>query len=441
MMPQSVRPYGRAQQRYGGDQPVMDRSLADWLRWQESLNPHEIELGLERIKRVAGRLPVNVPKGSVFTVAGTNGKGTTVAFLECLLGENNLRVGVYTSPHLLRYNERIRVDGVDATDLQLTEAFATIEAARGDVPLTFFEFGTLAALLIFSQAACDAWVLEVGLGGRLDAVNMIDPDYSIITTVALDHQEWLGTTIEQIAAEKAGILRAHRPGFYADTDLPDAVVSYAAKVGADLHCLGREFAFSKAASSWSWRGREVELERLELPQVADAEQLACVSVALAAAEAHDPDLVDAALVNAALAGPRPAGRFQVAGHEPQWVLDVAHNPQAAGVLARRLDDLGSLGFTTGVIGMLADKDAGLFIKALAKHVDHWIVVEIDDSRAADARSLADSIDRITGQAATTLPGPEAAFAYVADMQPRPARVLCCGSFHVVGPALQWLGLI
>jgi dihydrofolate synthase/folylpolyglutamate synthase len=430
----------------------MGRSLADWLRWQESLSPHEIDLGLDRIRQVAERLPLVVPTGAanggpdggpsggVFTVAGTNGKGSTASFLERLFAANDRRVGLYTSPHLVRYNERIRLNGEDVQDRRLVEAFETIETVRQDVPLTFFEFGTLAALTLFSQESCDVWILEVGLGGRLDAVNMIDPDFSLITTVAFDHQDWLGETLEEIAAEKAGILRPNRPGFYGDTEPPEAVVTRAAELGTTLHCLGREYAFEAAASGWSWRGRQVVLDGLPLPEVADAAQLRNASLALAATEACDPALLTPGAVAAALGGPLPAGRFQVVGRAPQWVLDVAHNPQAASVLAGRLDQLGAHGATTAVIGMLADKQVEPFIQALAGRVNRWIVAEVDDRRAADGAALAATIGHLTGQQATFMDEPNAAFERAVELTPASGRILCCGSFRIVGPALQWLGL-
>ena len=209
-------------------------TLSDWLTWQESVNPAEIELGLERIRCVARHLPIKAPEGRVFTVAGTNGKGSTAAALQALLSAAGCRGGLYTSPHLVRYNERVQIAGVEATDAELIAAFECIEAVRGTAPLTFFEFGTLAAFTLFSEAHCDAWVLEIGLGGRLDAVNLIDPDVSLITTVDLDHEAWLGDTIEAIAREKAGIMRADTPAFYGDEAVPHSVVEHAAECGALL---------------------------------------------------------------------------------------------------------------------------------------------------------------------------------------------------------------
>lgn len=423
-----------------GAHDTTGRSLADWLRWQESLNPREIDLGLDRVRQVAERLPLVIPKGGVFTIAGTNGKGSTASCLERLLMANDRRVGLYTSPHLVRYNERIRFNGEDVQDARLVEAFETIEAMRREVPLTFFEFGTLAAMMLFSQESCDAWILEVGLGGRLDAVNLIDPDFSLITTIGFDHQDWLGETLEEIAAEKAGILRANRPGFYGDTPPPHAIVARAAELGTTLHCLGRAYAFETAGAAWSWRGRQVVLDGLPLPEVADAAQLRNVSLALAAAEACDPALLAPGAVAAALSGPRPAGRFQVVGRAPQWVLDVAHNPQAAEVLAGRLDRLGKAGATTAVIGMLADKQVEPFIEALAGRVDRWIVARVDDRRASDGAALAATIGRLTGQRVTCMDEPAAAFERAVELTPASGRILCCGSFRIVGPALQWLGL-
>ena len=229
---------------------MQSKSLAEWLAWQETLSPVEIDLGLERVQIVAARMPLQVPVGRVFVVAGTNGKGTCSTVLATVLNAAGFRTGLYTSPHLHRYNERVAVDGHCATDQELVAAFEAIEAVRGDVPLTYFEFGTLAALFVFSTRQCSAWVLEVGLGGRLDAVNAVTADFSVITTVDLDHQQWLGDTIEQIAAEKAGIMRSQKPAFYGDIPVPLAVSNHAAEIGAPLACLGQDFRAGGTAGGW-----------------------------------------------------------------------------------------------------------------------------------------------------------------------------------------------
>ncbi|MGI9344077.1 MAG: bifunctional tetrahydrofolate synthase/dihydrofolate synthase [Gammaproteobacteria bacterium] len=418
----------------------MPRSLAEWLRWQEALNPREIDLGLDRVRDIAADLPIAPPAGAVFTVAGTNGKGSTVAYIEGLLAAGGYRTGVYTSPHLVRYNERVVVDGVAAADDELTDAFTAIEAVRGRVPLTFFEFGTLAALLLFSARRCDAWVLEIGLGGRLDAVNVIDPDFSLITSIALDHQDWLGDTIEDIAAEKAGIMRADAPAFYGDSPVPDAIGARAAQLGARLYRYGQDFAADAVGDSWAWRGETCRLHGLAAPEPRDDAGLRNLGIALAALEQFDPALLTTSAVDAVVAGGRPAGRFQLVDREPQWILDVAHNPQAAGVLADRLRAVGARRDTTAVVGMLADKPLDEFVDALAAQIDRWIVAPVDDPRAADPADMCERIRARVDAPVECANATNAAFGRAEALTPSHGRVLCCGSFRIVGPAIEWLGL-
>jgi len=421
----------------------MPRSLADWLSWQESLNPREIDLGLERVARVARRLPIEPPRGAVFTVAGTNGKGSTIACLDHLLTAGGYRTGVYTSPHLVRYNERVCIDGELASDATLTDAFERIESVRDDVPLTFFEFGTLAALIIFTAARCDAWILEVGLGGRLDAVNIVAPDFSLITTIALDHQDWLGESLEDIAAEKAGILRSAAAAFYGDVAVPNAIVARAAELGASLYCFGRDFDLDANGATWSWRGVMSDLDGLRYPEPADAAQLRNAGLAMAALERFDAALLTRAKVDLLADGRRPDGRFQIVAGEPQWILDVAHNQQAARVLHDRivgLDDYEGRRETTVVMGMLADKQLDDFVTALSDRADRWVVATLEGPRATDATAMADRIATLTGRPTEFAGAPAAAFELAIRLTPAAGRILCCGSFQIVGPAIEWLGL-
>jgi dihydrofolate synthase/folylpolyglutamate synthase len=294
--------------------------------------------------------------------------------------------------------------------------------------------------VIFTRAAVDTWILEVGLGGRLDAVNLIDPDFSLITTVALDHQEWLGDTLDQIATEKAGILRAGTPGFFGDRDCPQPIEASANQLGTRLNRLGRDFDCQVNGDRWAWRGAEKSLPELPLPDFADAAQLSNLSLALAAVEAYEPELLNRRLVEQALAGGPPPGRFQLAEREHQWVLDVAHNPQAAQVLAQRLRRLGDGRDTTAIVGMLADKQAEAFVAELAGDIDRWIVCALPDPRAADPAMLAATVARVTGHEPEIGARPEAAFALAERLTGAGGRILVCGSFRIVGPALRWLGL-
>jgi dihydrofolate synthase/folylpolyglutamate synthase len=419
---------------------MMRKSLVDWLQWQETLNPRAIDLSLDRLRPVSDRLSIRPPVGSVFTIAGTNGKGSSARFLESLMAAGGRSTAVYSSPHLVRYNERISINGTEVSDACLIDCFEAVESARRDVPLTFFEFGTLAALLTFSRAQTDVWILEVGLGGRLDAVNIIEPDYSLITTVDYDHQEWLGNSLEEIAAEKAGIMRSRAPAFFGDKPVPKAIVERADALGTRLHCLGRDFDYETGDHAWSWRGESQVLPDLGYPVVADGAQMRNITLVLAAVAAHDAALLTHAVVNQALQSTLPDGRFQVVEREHQWVLDVAHNPQAAKTLDSRLELLGEAVETTAVVSLLADKQVDKFIAALAGRVDRWIVCAVEDPRASTVEVLASNIAAATGQTATQCDGPENAFNMAKQKTLDGGRILVCGSFRIVGPALEWLGL-
>jgi dihydrofolate synthase/folylpolyglutamate synthase len=414
------------------------RSLADWLAWQESLNPAEIDLGLERVHAVLDRLqPAIAP---ALTVGGTNGKGSTAGILDRVLRARGLRTGLYTSPHLRRYNERIRIDGVPVNDAVLLKAFRQVDAARGDTPLTYFEFGTLAALQCFSEAGLDAWVLEVGLGGRLDAVNAVDAQVSLVTTVDYDHQEYLGDTLEEIAAEKAGIFRAGRPALYGDTPIPQAITDRAAQLGASLSCWNRDFDARRREDGWDWLGASMTLADLPLPEPADDAQLRNASLALAALEQLDPDLLNRDAVIAGLYAPPPAGRFQRIGSRPQWLLDVAHNPQAARVLAGRCLALPAVAETTVVLGLLADKSVDGVAAALATiQPARWICCSPEHHRG---RQSAELVARLREMGLDACDGGRVseALACAADMSVPDARIVVCGSFSVIGPALDWLGV-
>lgn len=417
------------------------RTLPEWLRFQESLHPRWMDLDLGRVRDVADRLGVPRPAGPVFTVAGTNGKGSTVALLEAFLALEGRRVGAYTSPHLVEYNERVRVAGRTATDAELVAAFERVEAARGATPLTFFEFGTLAAFEAFRAGGCDAWVLEVGMGGRLDAVNVVDPDFAVITTVDLDHREYLGDTVEEIAVEKAGILRAGRPGFYGDWPVPKSLRAVAGRLGADLRCLGHDFDFTPSRPAWSWRGRRHAVEGLAWPPAGTPAQLRNASVVLAALEAYAPALLaDAGAVGRIVAGVRPPGRFQRVERGHEWILDVAHNPQAVATLRAQLDTLPPASETTVVIGILGDKDLDAFVAALGDVARRWVCCSVEDARARDAASIAASLRELVAGEVLAAGAPADALAEAAARTPRGGRIVVCGSFRVVGPALRWLGI-
>ena len=416
-------------------------SLDDWLPWLETLSPREIVLGLERVTKVLDEL--ELPRADrVINIAGTNGKGSSVAMLESLFANAGYKTACYTSPHVLRYNERIRIDGREASDAEIIAAFERVQAAREDLPLTYFEFGTLAALVAFAQAGADTLILEVGMGGRLDAVNAVEPDACLITNVSLDHTAWLGSDIESIAAEKAGILRPGKPAVFGSTEHAQFIREHAARIGADLRIAREDFRYAKdrpPADTWSWHGREIELAGLRPPALAGDIQIQNAAAVLAVIEAMGlGSILSKEMVNKAFSGLRLNGRFQVINANRSWVLDVAHNPGAAQVLADSLVSLAHAGPVTAVIGMLADKDVQGMVEPLSKLIDSWVAVPLTGTRAEPATKLAQKIANITNKPcriADSIPG---ALEY-ADRRGDPdTLVLVTGSFYAVGPALEWL---
>jgi dihydrofolate synthase/folylpolyglutamate synthase len=419
---------------------MIHNNLSDWLAWQESLNPAEIDLGLERIRSVAEQLHLQPPSGGVVTVAGTNGKGSCATVIEALLRAGGKRTGLYTSPHLVHYNERIRVAAEAVTDTELISAFEQIESVRGETPLTFFEYGTLAALLIFSAHDCDAWVLEVGLGGRLDAVNLIDPDVAVITTIALDHQEWLGDTIAAIAREKAGIIRGGKPVFYGDQPVPTAVQQHAASLAAGLKVYGTDYSLTIGSDCWEWRGESTVLERMPLPRGAGQAQLRNQALALAAVESISPELLaDPVRIRQVLGDCALAGRCQMFTDSHQWLLDVAHNPQAAAELRANLLAQEPQP-TVMIIGMLADKELSAFVAELDEFSAHWITCPTASVRGAGAAELAARLENDVAGCVTAAASVPAAMAAARAQLPDGGRIVVCGSFQVVGPVLEQLGL-
>lgn len=411
-------------------------SLAEWLEYIERVHPKSIELGLERVIEVKARLGLSFA-GTIVAVAGTNGKGSTCAMLESILCAAGYRVGLYTSPHLLRYNERVRVDGRPIDDASLCAAFARVEAAREGVSLTYFEFGTLAAWVIFAGLPLDALILEVGMGGRLDAVNAFDSDCAVLTSVAIDHTDYLGETREAIGREKAGIFRAARPAIVADSDPPASVIDHARAIGADLQRLGRDFGFVAERGQWLFWGREGRRAALPAPGLRGAFQLRNASACLAALDALAGRLsVGMDAVRKGLATIELPARFQVLPGRPAVVLDVAHNPEAAEVLARNLADMGSFEQTYAVLGMLRDKDAAGVCRALKGRIDTWFVAGLGGERGAGAERLAEAIHTTDAGAEVELfESPRSAFAAATKRAGQNDRIVVFGSFYTVADVM------
>ena len=413
-------------------------SLAAWLAYLETLHPKAIALGLERVRAVYARLAI-APACPVITVGGTNGKGSTSALLERMLSAGGYRIGLYTSPHLLRYNERVRIAGSDADDAALCAAFAAVEAVRQGTPLTYFEFGTLAALWLFARAGPDALVLEVGLGGRLDAVNIVDADVAIVTTIAIDHTDYLGTTREDIAREKAGIFRAGRVAICADRDPPPALVAHARAVGAVLLRIGVDFDFVAEDKQWRYLGPRGARHGLPYPALRGNYQLANAAGALTALDALRERLpVSMGAVREALVGVELCGRFQVLPGRPVTVLDVAHNAEAAHVLA---DNVAAMGFhpqTLAVFGIMADKEIGAVIAALKPRVERWLIATLPPPRGATSTQLRARLEEagVAADAILTFDDPGAAYRAAREMATEADRIIVFGSFLTVAAALS-----
>ncbi|MCW8829800.1 MAG: bifunctional tetrahydrofolate synthase/dihydrofolate synthase [Gammaproteobacteria bacterium] len=410
-------------------------SLEQWLHWQESLHPSAIDLGLERPGKVLHTLGLESPSHTVITVAGTNGKGSSVAMLESILLAAGYRVGCYTSPHLLHYNERIRINGESATDEALCEAFERIDQARGDTSLTYFEFGTLAAIDLFARAGLDVAVLEVGLGGRLDAVNLLDADVALITAIDIDHAAWLGDDREAIGREKAGIFRPGRPAVCSDPRPPQSLLAYAEELGTPLWLLGRDFDYHAEEKGWSWSGGQrytvLPLPALRGPfQLQNAAGVVKVLTLLADSLPVTPQHLRQGLLSVRL-----AGRFQLLSGEVPLIVDVAHNPQSAAALAVNLRQIPLKGQTRAVVAMLADKDLARVVRELVPVVEHWYVAGLDVWRGCDADSLAAVVAAESASCPQVFASLDEAVKQAQQEAGPGDRIVVFGSFHTVAAVL------
>lgn len=425
--------------------PARSDDLAGWLAYAEALHAQPIDMGLERVVAVRDALGLK-PEFALITVAGTNGKGSTCAMLEAVLRAAGHVTGVYTSPHLLRYNERVRIDGVPAGDALLAAGFARVDAARGDIPLTPFEFGTLAAMCVFAEAGLDVAVLEVGLGGRLDAVNAFDADCAIVTSIGIDHVEYLGHTREAIGREKAGIFRPRKAAICAEPDPPPTIAQHAWRTGAKLLQNGREWWVRRigADGNWTLVHPGGEIAGLPLPALTGEFQLDNAAAALLALHALAARLpVTDAHCRAGLQQVRLAGRFQRWRREPgtpEIVLDVAHNPHAAEQLAAMLAQQPVAGRCYAVFGMLRDKDIAGSARPLVDHVDGWFLPSLEgERRGSTAAELAAALDAAGVRAPVRLAAhPADALRQALQAAGPTDRVLVYGSFVTVGAVLQEL---
>lgn len=417
----------------------MPADLAGWLSYLEKLHPKSIALGLDRVQQVRSRMAL-APKFPIITVAGTNGKGSTCAMLERILSEAGYAVACYTSPHLLRYNERVRINGNELDDDRLCLAFAAVEAARGDVSLTYFEFGTLAAVWLFAEASVDIAVLEIGLGGRLDAVNAFEPDCAIVTSIAMDHMDYLGDSRESIGFEKAGVFRAGVPAICGDIAPPTSVTQVANTIGADYRQIAQDFGYELSGDTWTFWTKNQRIDALPLPALSGAFQLdnaACVLEALTAIADRLPvtrENIQAGLTHVAL-----SGRYQCLQAKPQVIVDVAHNPHAAHGFAGNLHQNKIAGRTIAVFAMLADKDIAGVVEELQGEIDEWLVAGIAQPRGASAAQLAEIVSAHShGAAVSAFDNVAEALAHACRCAGENDRIAAFGSFYTVADVLRAL---
>jgi len=420
------------------------KTLDAWLEVQQSVHPKSIDLGLARVTKVARALGVDKARCPVLTVGGTNGKGSVVAHSDAFLRAAGFSTGVFTSPHLVRYNERICVNGAEATDAELVAAFDRIEAARGDTTLTYFEFNALAALLLFADRRVDVAILEVGLGGRLDAVNLLDADVAVVASIGFDHRDWLGDTLDAIGREKAGIFRPGRPAVLGTPEMPTSIFEAIATLGAKPVVAQKNFSWTVHAAGWNYHGVGVALEGLPPSALGGAIQFRNASTALAAVESlgFGPRLTKD-VVSKALRSVKLPGRFHTVPGPVEWILDVAHNEPAARVFADHLAAHPSKGRTLAVVGILGDKDSAAIASLLHPLVDRWIICSIHEPRGLPAEELARRMKAGGGLADSDIElanSVEEGFA-AAKAQAVPGdRVIVCGGFNIVGSAMRWLRL-
>ncbi len=421
-------------------------SLDDWLKWQEGLHPAEIELGLERVNRVFRQLHPTRAAIPVITVAGTNGKGSSIAMLEAIYQAAGYRTGVYTSPHILKYNERIRLNGENVDDEAICHAFEHIDQARqafdAEISLTYFEFGTLAALDIFYRQQPDIILLEVGLGGRLDAVNIVDADIALITSIGIDHADWLGNDCESIGREKAGIMRPGKTAIFSGSDIPVSIEKHAAELAAPLLLRGRDFDFSLSADgqSWQWQHGEQLRAALPVPALRGLHQLENASGVLTAIDSLADRLpVNQRQIRAGLLSVELPGRYQLQQQDSTQaalIFDVAHNPDSIAALAQMLESHSCQGKTCAILGMMQDKDHAAALRPMMPLVDQWLLCDLPLARAMPAKKLATIVQALSGTAVTIYPEPAAAIGAIKSELKAEDRLVIFGSFVTVEFAMR-----
>ncbi|MBI6548668.1 bifunctional tetrahydrofolate synthase/dihydrofolate synthase [Xenorhabdus lircayensis] len=417
--------------------PQATSPLMTWLSYLGNLHTQAIDMGLERVGKLGKQLGLLNPAPKIITVSGTNGKGTTCHALESIFLAAGLKVGVYSSPHLVRYTERVRIQGKEPTEQSFCRVFADIEAQRGDISLTYFEYGTLAALQLFKEADLDVVILEVGLGGRLDATNIVDADVAAITSIALDHTDWLGADLEHIGREKAGIFRRSHFAVVGEPDMPHSIAEVADELGAKLFRRGVDWNFSQDANSWKWLTNSHKFNELPLPNLPLANAATAMGVIHCLLQQDDKvsRAIDERAIHAGLKSAQLPGRFQIVRENPLVILDVAHNPHAAGYLAQKLTEWPRSPDSKirGVIGMLEDKDIAGTLACLSQQIDEWYCASLHEFRGAEAEVLA-------GHLAYARTFSEVEPAWQQAMEDASAQdiIVVCGSFHTVARVMEAL---
>ncbi|KOY61114.1 bifunctional folylpolyglutamate synthase/ dihydrofolate synthase [Photorhabdus heterorhabditis] len=417
--------------------PQATSSLTTWLSYLGSLHTKAIDMGLERVGKLARILELVNPAPKIITVSGTNGKGTTCCTIESVLLAAGLRVGVYSSPHLVCYTERVRIQGKELPEQAFCRVFADIESRRGEISLTYFEYGTLAALQLFKEACLDVVILEVGLGGRLDATNIVDADIAAITSIALDHTDWLGADREHIGYEKAGIFRKDHFAVVGEPDMPSSIAEVAGELGAKLFCCGTDWRFSKQEKSWCWQSDDMLLSNLPLPNVPLMNAATALGVICCLLRQDDKvsQAINERAIHQGLQNAQLPGRFQIVREHPLLILDVAHNPHAAAYLVQKLALLPRQPDSKilGVVGMLGDKDIAGTLACLSQQIDEWYCAPLTELRGADAQTLALHLKQ--PQVFTDVES--AWYQAMADADEQDI-VVVCGSFHTVAHVMEAL---
>ena len=418
------------------------QTLREWLEWQESLHFTAIELGLDRCMTVAKKLDLLSPRYPVISVAGTNGKGSSVKMLESILRAAGYKTGCYTSPHLIRYNERVQINGKEVADEELCKSFNRIDQSRGEISLTYFEFGTLAALDIFQRSDVDVAILEVGLGGRLDAVNCIDADAALVTSIDIDHEDWLGSDRDSIGLEKAGIYRSTAPAICSDPNPPVSILNYTKNLNIELFLLNKDYRYETGEENWSWYSSDLTIEDIPKPSIYNESQIQnAAGVIMLLSTIKDRLSVDSDAIRKGIQEFTLAGRFQIVPDIAQIILDVAHNRQAVNLLVNNLKHLPVVGKTHVLIGMLKDKDHLAVFKELSEITDYWHIVTLYDQRGIESLELASKLRKIEKNKPIACYNNTAeALSYIRSIVKPEDRIVITGSFLTVGAAIGQLNI-